>query len=186
MASKSLIKGGQILLSEPFMMDPHFKRSVIFLCEHDKEGSLGFILNKGIDVRLNELLPEFPIFDAEVFYGGPVQTDTLNYIHNVGHLFDDSYPIGKGIWMGGDFLKLQALVENQLIEPHNIRFFVGYSGWSGGQLEEELEDGSWVTAPLDLNYVFNSKPDKLWSKIMYNKGDLFEIISGMPDFISLN
>ena len=66
------------------MQDPYFSRAVILLCEHHDEGSIGFILNKKTEMKVNELLTAFPEFEAEIFYGGPVQTDTLHYVHNVG------------------------------------------------------------------------------------------------------
>jgi len=186
MAAKSLIKSGQILLAEPFMQDPYFRRAVVLLCEHHEEGSLGFILNKSIDMGVNDLMSEFPRFDAEVFYGGPVQTDTLHYVHNLGDLLDESVKVADGVWWGGDFDKLKFLITNGLAEPANIRFFVGYSGWSGGQLGEEMEYESWVAAPMDANYVFKTQPARLWSQVMYNKGDIYEIIADMPEMMSWN
>lgn len=186
MAAKSLIKSGQILLAEPFMQDPYFRRAVVLLCEHHEEGSLGFILNKSIDMGVNDLMSEFPRFDAEVFYGGPVQTDTLHYVHNLGEVLEESVKVSDGVWWGGDFDKLKVLITNGLVEPANIRFFVGYSGWSSGQLGEELEYGSWVAAPMDANYVFKTQPTRLWSQAMYNKGDIYEIIADMPEMISWN
>ncbi|HNM27718.1 MAG TPA: YqgE/AlgH family protein, partial [Saprospiraceae bacterium] len=151
MAAQEEVKSGQVLLAEPFMQDPYFRRSVVLLCEHHDEGSIGFILNKSIDMPLNDLMSEFPKFDAEVFYGGPVQTDTLHYVHNIGELLDDSVKVADGVWWGGDFDKLKFLITSGLIEPPNIRFFVGYSGWSSGQLSEELGYGSWVQADMDAN-----------------------------------
>lgn len=186
MAAKPIVKSGQILLAEPFMLDPYFKRAVVLLCEHHDQGSIGFILNKSIDMKVNDLMSEFPTFDAEVFYGGPVQTDTLHYVHNVGELLEESVKVSEGVWWGGDFDKLKFLISTELIQPENIRFFVGYSGWSGGQLGEELEIGSWVGADMDANYVFKTKPAKLWSQAMYNKGDLYEIISDLPEQQSWN
>jgi putative transcriptional regulator len=186
MAAKSLIKNGQVLLAEPFMQDPYFRRAVVLLCEHNDDGSFGFILNKSIDATVNDLVGDFPVFNAEVYYGGPVQTDTLMYVHNVGELLEESVKVADGVWWGGDFDKLKFLITSGLIEPRNIRFFVGYSGWTSGQLDEEMEYGSWVTAPMDANYIFNSKPGHLWSQVMYNKGDLYEIIADMPDMVSWN
>lgn len=168
------------------MQDPYFRRAVVLLCEHHDEGSVGFILNKSIDMSVNELVSDFPPFNAEVYYGGPVQTDTLHYVHNVGDLLDDSIRVAEGVWWGGDFEKLKILITNGLIEPKNVRFFVGYSGWSGGQLVEEMDYGSWVMAPMDANYIFRSKANQLWSQVMYNKGDLYEIIADMPDVVSWN
>lgn len=184
--AKILVKSGQILLSEPFMLDPYFRRAVVLLCEHHEQGSLGFILNKSIDVNVNDLISDFPSFEAEVFYGGPVQTDTLHYIHNVGDLLDDSMQVSKGVWWGGDFDKLKVLIASELVKPHNIRFFVGYSGWSSGQLGEEMEGGSWMTAPMDANYIFKTKPQDMWSKVMYNKGNRYEVLADMPEHVCWN
>lgn len=186
MAAKSLIKSGQVLLAEPFMLDPYFRRSVVLLCEHHDQGSVGFILNKTIDMQVNDLMSEFPAFAGDVFYGGPVQTDTLHYIHNVGDLLEDSVLVADGVWWGGDFESLKFLIQSELILPSNIRFFVGYSGWTGGQLDDEMEIGSWVTANMDANYLFKSQPAQLWRQIMYDKGDRYEVISEMPEQLSWN
>ncbi|MEQ1744992.1 MAG: YqgE/AlgH family protein [Saprospiraceae bacterium] len=186
MATNTLLKSGQILIAEPFMLDPYFRRSVILVCEHHDQGTIGFILNKSIDMNLNDLVNDFPSFDTEVFYGGPVQTDTLHYVHNLGDLLDESIKISDGVWWGGDFDKLKFLITRQMVQPDNIRFFVGYSGWSSGQLKEELEYGSWVTGNMDANYIFKFKPHRLWRHAMYNKGDVYEIISDMPDQLSWN
>lgn len=186
MAAQEEVKSGQILLSEPFMQDPYFRRSVVLLCEHHDEGSIGFILNKSIDMPLNDLMSEFPKFEAEVFYGGPVQTDTLHYVHNIGDLLDDSVKVADGVWWGGDFEKLKFLITSGLIEPNNIRFFVGYSGWSSGQLADELGYRSWVQADMDANYIFKIQPDQLWSRVMYNKGNLYEVIADLPEHMSWN
>ena len=174
------------MLAEPFMQDPYFRRSVVLLCEHHEEGSIGFILNKSIDMSLNDLMSEFPNFEAEVFYGGPVQTDTLHYVHNIGELLEESVKIADGVWWGGDFEKLKFLISSKLIEPNNIRFFVGYSGWSSGQLKDELKYGSWMQADMDANYIFKIKPNDLWSRVMYNKGNLYEVIADLPENMSWN
>lgn len=168
------------------MLDPYFRRAVVLLCEHHDQGSIGFILNKSIDMGINELMSEFPKFDSEVFYGGPVQTDTLHYVHNVGNLLEDSVPIADGVWWGGDFEKLKFLISSDLVQPGNIRFFVGYSGWTSGQLNNELEYGSWLSATMEANYVFKEKPTRLWSQVMYSKGNTYEIIADMPDQLSWN
>src|SRR5690606_33036284 len=117
------------------MLDNNFKRSAVLVCDYVKaEGTVGFILNKPLDMRVDDLVADFPEFDAEVFFGGPVQTDTIHYLHNVGELLDESTKIVDGVYWGGDFDKLKFLISQGLIEPKNIRFFVGYSGWSEGQL----------------------------------------------------
>jgi putative transcriptional regulator len=180
-SSSSLVKSGQVLLAEPFMADPYFRRSVILLCEHWEHGSLGFILNKPLDMKVSDLVSSMPDVNYEVYYGGPVHTDTLHYLHNLGDILQDSIKVADGIWMGGDFEQLKALIANGLVEAQDIRFFIGYSGWTGGQLEDEMEIRSWVLADMNPNYLFTSRHKELWSHVMYNKGDVFEIISDIPD-----
>ena len=125
---------GKVLLAEPFMRDSNFKRAVVLMCENNEEGSLGFVLNKPLeDTKIDRLVPEFPEFDANVYFGGPVQTDTIHYVHNVGELLDDSVKITEGVYWGGDFEKLKFLISSGLVKPHNIRFFIGYTGWSSGR-----------------------------------------------------
>ena len=118
------VKNGQILLAEPFMADPHFRRSAILLCEHGDEGSVGFIMNKPLDMRIDELVDPFQGF--ELFKGD---------------LIEGSRKVTDGIYWGGDFEQLKALINSELIQPHDIRFFVGYSGWSERQLDDEMEIG---------------------------------------------
>ncbi len=177
---------GDVLLAQPFMADPNFKRSAVLLCEHNDEGSLGFIMNKPLDMCIDELIADFPDFDSDVFFGGPVQTDTIHYIHNVGDLLENSLQIAEGVYWGGDFDKLKFLIDSELILPANIRFFVGYSGWSDGQLDDEMVYGSWITAYMHANYIFKSKPERLWQQVMRHKGNTYSVIAQMPDFISWN
>lgn len=180
------ITRGKVLLAEPFMLDSNFKRSVVLMCEHEENGSLGFILNKSLNMKINELISDFPEIECTVYYGGPVQTDTIHYIHNMGHLLDDSQEIMPGIFWGGSFEKLKSLIVNGLITRRDIRFFVGYSGWSKFQLKEEMEMGSWVLANMDLNYLFQERDDDLWTEVMDHKGDLYSVIAQMPDQMSWN
>ncbi len=178
---------GKLLVSEPFMMDGNFKRSAVLLCEHTQdEGTVGFILNKPIDMKIEELVGDFPEIESQVYYGGPVANDTLHYVHNVGEILDNSVEVSKGIYWGGDFEKLKFLIKSGLVSPDNIRFFLGYSGWSVGQLEAEMEIGSWVIANMDPNYIFKLSPKKLWEEILKNMGSVYSVISQVPDSNNLN
>ncbi len=179
-------KPGKLIIAEPFMIDPYFKRSVVLLSDHNEEGSLGFILNKKLDARLNDVLPDFPEFSAPLFYGGPVQTDSIHYIHNVGELLDGSTRLSSGVYLGGDWKQLNFLVESKLIEPKHIRFFVGYSGWETAQLKDEFATGSWIVADMHANYIFNAQPNTLWRTVLQHKGDAYSIIADMQDDNNLN
>ncbi len=182
------IATGKLLIAEPFMQDPNFKRSVVFITDHHEVGTVGFILNKPLRVNINSLIEDFPEFPAPVFAGGPVQQDTIHYLHTVGDVLDDSQKIADGIYWGGDFEKLRILIQQEYVSPHDIRFYVGYSGWGEGQLEEEMKEyNSWIIADGDPNYVFynNSKVD-LWQQVLQHKGDNYSVISQMPDQNYLN
>lgn len=170
------------------MEDPHFKRAVVVVCEHSRaEGTLGFIVNKPLSMRLNDLLDRFPDFDAEVFYGGPVATDTIHYLHTRGDLLPDSVRLTSGLYWGGNFETLKMLIQNQLIQPQDIRFFLGYAGWGAGQLHEEMRESSWLLAHLHANYVFKSPADEeLWSEVLRQEGNAKAIIGGLPKEITWN
>lgn len=186
MAHKSEIKTGKLIIAEPFMIEPHFRRSVVLLCNHESDGTFGYILNKMLDMSLNDIIADFPKFDAPLFYGGPVQTDSLHFLHNVGDLLIGSKRISAGVYMGGDWEQLKVLVDAKLIEPKHIRFFIGYSGWSEGQLAEEMQDGSWITEDMHANYLFNAQPHTLWRTVLQHKGDAFSVIADMADENNLN
>lgn len=178
---------GKVLIAEPFLADPNFKRSVVLICDHHPvEGSVGFILNKPLDMRVDELVADFPEFDSVVYFGGPVQTDTIHYIHNAGKLLEGSTLVAPGVYWGGDFQKLKSLIDQQVIHPGNIRFFVGYSGWTEGQLEMEMNDTSWVIAPMESSYAFRTDPGELWQKTLIKKGDVYTVIAQMPDAATMN
>lgn len=169
---------GKILVAEPFMLDIHFKRTVVLLADHHvEEGTVGFILNKKMSVKVQDVTSDFGEFDADVFYGGPVDNNSMYFIHNTGELLEDSIKIGRGVYWSGNYEKLRVLIDCKLIKPENIRFYIGYSGWSAGQLEEELKDPSWVVADLDANYIFKADPSKLWKEIMDTKGYHYSAIS---------
>ncbi|MEL7123204.1 MAG: YqgE/AlgH family protein [Bacteroidota bacterium] len=180
------IKTGKVLLAEPFMLDPNFKRSAVLLCEHSEEGSVGFIMNKPIKMRIDELMDGFPEFESEVLFGGPVQTDTIHYVHTVGELLDNSIHVMNNIYWGGDFDKLKFLISSKLIQPKDIRFFVGYSGWSEGQLVDEIKSGSWILADMDTNYLFQDYSKEMWQKVLEDKGNAYSVIAHMPEIASWN
>jgi putative transcriptional regulator len=180
------VKTGKLMVAEPFMLDPHFKRSVVLLTEHSPEGSVGFIINKMLDMQLSDIITEFPEFKAPLFYGGPVQTDSIHYLHNVGELLEGSTRLSSGVYWGGDWDQLKFLIESKLIEPKHIRFFVGYSGWGESQLKEEMKDGSWIVSEMHANYLFNAQPNTLWRTILQHKGNAYSIIADMQDENILN
>lgn len=177
---------GTVLLAEPYMLDPNFKRTAVLLCEHGKGGSIGFVMNRPLAMQVDELVEDFPEFSAQVCWGGPVQTDTLHYLHNVRDLLEDSVQVADGVYWGGDFQQLKLLISQQLIQPKDIRFFLGYAGWGEGQLQDEMQHGSWITTEMFPNYLFSILPEKLWRRAMKEKGNAYEVLAYLPEEISWN
>lgn len=177
---------GSLLVSEPFLIDSFFKRSVVLLSEHDEKGTLGFILNKPTDVTLNEAVEDFPPFDAPLYFGGPVETDTLFYIHTAGHLLEGSKEIMKGIFWGGDFNQVRLLIGAGRIRPHQIRFYAGYSGWEPAQLDHELKEKSWLVFNGNKTFTFADDPRSLWSEVLRSMGNEYAILANFPEDPNLN
>lgn len=187
MRSAKKIKSGDLLLAEPFALEPYFRRSVVLLCEHNKEeGTLGFILNKSVKMQVAELVNDFPDFKSEVYYGGPVRTDTLHYMHTIGARLKDSVHITNGIFWGGDFEQLKLMLDAGQVKPDDIRFFVGYAGWEVNQLNEEMKKGSWIIENAKRSYVFKENYDNLWAEVLHDKGNVHSVISQVSDFVALN
>ncbi len=120
--TKLLPQKGRILLSEPHLPDPNFERSIVLLCEHNEEGSLGFIINKPASSNLSDLLGDAVSFDFPVFIGGPVEQNTLHFVHKHGELAGAT-EVCDGVFWGGDFEKLIFLLETKQLLADDIKFF---------------------------------------------------------------
>ncbi len=177
---------GKFLVSEPFLEDPNFKRSVILLSEHNDEGTVGFILNKPVDAMINDAITDFPPFDSNIYFGGPVQTDTLHYIHVIGEKLPESKKIMNGIYWGGDFDILKLMIEAGQVKPSDIRFYVGYSGWGSAQLAKEIKEQSWILAPGNKQFTFSGNYKSLWRDVLKSMGKEYSILSNFPEDPSLN
>ncbi|MCB9196482.1 MAG: YqgE/AlgH family protein [Flavobacteriales bacterium] len=177
---------GKFLISEPFMSDDFFKRSVVFLCEHNAEGSFGFVMNNILSVGIGELLDDLSNCDFEVGFGGPVNSSNLYYLHTIGEKLDQSYEVIDGIFTGGDFDQLKTLINTGLVKTEEIKFFLGYSGWSAGQLDKEIEENSWIVADFDSMKVFKNTDKSLWKNLLDEMGGKFKMIANFPEDPSLN
>jgi putative transcriptional regulator len=177
---------GRILVSEPFLLDSYFKRSVILLGEHSPEGTVGFILNKPTDLNLNDALEDFPVFDAPLYFGGPVQTDTIHFLHTLGEKLEGSKKIVPGIWWGGNLETLKLMIETSQLKPDDVRFFAGYSGWEPNQLEDELKGRTWLISNCKKDFAFTEHPEELWGQVLRTMGSQYAILANFPEDPSLN
>jgi putative transcriptional regulator len=177
---------GRLLISEPFLPDPNFERTIVLLCEHNEEGSFGFVLNKPAIVKVSEVMDDLKNFDHPIFIGGPVQQDTLHFIHRNTEI-EGGAEVRSGIFWGGNFENVLFLSDSAQLEPNQIRFFLGYSGWSAGQLEEELEQNSWIVCDfVSEELMFETEPASMWRKALGNMGGRFSVYANYPVDPNLN
>lgn len=177
---------GLLFISDPFLKDPNFARTVVLICEHQFEGSLGFVLNKPYTQPLEEFIADLDGFEFPLYYGGPVQIDTVQFLHCRPDLIEDSLEIYDGIYWGGDFDVALDLIKTKQITETDIRFFIGYSGWSEGQLAEELSAKSWITRNSTKKLVFKKQADLIWKEALKDLGGEYSQMVNYPVDPQLN
>ena len=176
---------GRLLVAEPSILnDKSFNRSVVLLTEHNKTGSIGFIMNKPMKYKISDLVPDidcsFPIYN-----GGPVSQENLYFIHSVPQLIPDSVKIAEGIYWGGDFDSVSKLLVSRKINTKDIRFFLGYAGWEANQLAEELTEDSWKVMENSYPNILTTN-DSLWKNKLMELGGEYQIWANAPKNPSLN
>jgi putative transcriptional regulator len=185
-SEKSRFLQGQLLLDGGELAGSFFARTVVLICQHDAEGAFGLVLNRITDKKFSEVITaEVPesLKEDLIYIGGPVQPAAMSYLHsdaflpganvlpglNLGHSLDELVELGAGY-----------------SATRKLKTFAGYAGWSPGQLEGEMKRNSWLTHPATLDLVFDPEPEKLWHKIMRDKGWKQRLIAEMPDDPALN
>ena len=182
-----LPKKGDLLISEPFLPDPNFERTVVLICEHNEQGSFGFILNKPSVLKLPDVLEEVEDFDTLIHVGGPVQQDTLHFIHRIGDQLEGGEEVGKGLYWGGNFEQLKVMISQQQVNEKDVLFFLGYSGWGEGQLMDEIKEKSWIVhKSVSPAQVFDKDPKYLWREILKEMGGKYKMFSNYPTDPRLN
>jgi putative transcriptional regulator len=178
---------GKVLLAEPFMADLHFGRKAILLCEHNEEGSFGFVLNNFIEVGLNELLDDLPAVECRLSLGGPVKNSNLYYLHTIKGA-PDAITVKPGLFMGGDFDWVRSLLDAGAKLEGKLRFFIGYAGWTPGQLEDEIKSRSWFVTNADVDTIMSteSEDETLWKSLITEMGEGFDHIANAPVDPSMN
>ncbi len=175
------INPGTILIADPFLKDVNFVRSVIFMCEHNAEdGSLGFVINHKLNKTLGELVPDMDGCTFPVYYGGPVQMNTVHFLHRCPNLFPDGIEVTDGIFWGADFAHASELIKEHKIKEHQIRFYIGYSGWGIEQLAEEIKEKTWLLTHGNKKLVFHNATELIWRDAIKQLGTAYEEIIHYP------
>lgn len=177
---------GRLLLSEPLMGDFYFGRAVVLLAEHNEEGSFGLVLNKPVRDKFNEVVKGFPDFDGHLYLGGPVETSSLFFVHTIGDIIEGSIEIGSGIYWGGNIEVVKEMMLLNSISKNDIRFSVGYSGWSPDQLQDEIRRNSWVVSTGLNKDILKINPKNMWKQLLSPLGDKYRYWPNFPSDPGLN
>ena len=177
---------GRLLISDPFLPDPYFKRSVVLLVDHNDQGSLGFILNKALEISLNDTELKVNGAHFTMHFGGPVQSTDLFYLHSRGAEIEGSTEVKDGLFWGGDFGVIQSRIQDGTLTEDDIKFFVGYSGWESEQLENEIKEDSWLVHETDLTDLIKTDNENLWKKCLEELDSDVSILSTFPEDPNMN
>ena len=182
---KPQLNKGKLLLSQPLISDEFFHNSVVFISEYSDDGIVGFIVNKPLNFEIFDLIDGFPEFDTTIYYGGPVETENLYFIHRVPEKITGSVHITKDLYWGGSFEQVKTLIQNGDLKPDDIRFFLGYSGWGKEQLDQEISSESWLVDETDES-LFDWDIEGLWKDRLKIHGKEFQLWDNAPKDIRLN
>ncbi len=175
-----MVNKGSLLISEPYLGDPNFERSVILICENNESGTVGFMLNRPSILTLDSVLFDIKSYKELLYVGGPVSQDSLHFIYRNKQKVEDSIEILENLYWGGNFEQLKELINEGEINPEDFRFFLGYSGWGEGQLQEELDKNSWIVSNATVGEIFETKSDELWRFLLKNMGGKYKMYSNYP------
>ena len=177
-----VMKPGDFLIATPSIIgDIDFQRSCVLIVDIKESGSVGFIVNKKLEHTLSDVMENISI-PLPLFYGGPVEQDNLFFTHTLGDLIPNSIKINNNLFWSGNLETVLELLKSGKLDNNKIRFFLGYSGWSKGQLESEFEDNSWVISNIvNSNDWMEQNTEEFWKNEMRALGGKYLIWSNAPD-----
>ena len=180
---KNEVDIGTILISKPFMEDKRFEKTIILIVEVSSEGTVGFIINKETTQHVDIIIEDCPKLNINVKYGGPVSTDNVFYIHQNSDLKTSSQEVKAGIFWGGELDDVIKRHQSGTLSIDEISFFLGYTGWEKNQLEEEIQEGSWIISNMHLTQI-NKNLD--WSQLLIDVNKEYEVWAKAPSNFHLN
>lgn len=185
MSRKLRVESGTLLAAWPDLMDPNFMHSVVVVCQHSSEGAYGLVTNRRTEFVVRDLLPDHAVLgscELPVHLGGPVEQQTLQFLHDVPSAIPGGLCLDGELWLGGELDALGRFAAKDLARAsRSVRLFVGYSGWGAGQLEQELGRGSWLPAPPSRRFIFEGDGEALWREVVRSVEGVGELGDLPPD-----
>jgi len=171
------------LIAMPGLRDPNFSRTVTYICEHTDRGAMGIVINRPLDIRLGEVLSQLDIeaddprvLGTTVYLGGPVQPDRGFVLHSAEERFESTLSVTLDISITTSRDILEAIASGR--GPEQSLIALGYAGWAGGQLEEEMSANSWLSGPADEHILFRLPDDARWLAAAQLLGVDLNLLSG--------
>jgi putative transcriptional regulator len=175
---------GRLLVAQPFLFEPVFARTVILICEHTETGTLGYILNHPLPASTVDLFPQIQHPVRPIFHGGPVGEDQIQILHGCAELGGE--PVAEGIFLGASLSDVESGIGIGTVDADRVRLFLGYSGWSEGQLEREIKEHAWYVVEADENLIFGCPPTSMWKTVVRSLGRGFAFFNNVPVDPQLN
>ena len=174
---------GSLLIANPVLPDPNFSRTVILLCNHNDQGSFGLVINRSTQLKAPDLFSSIDIlksYNAKIYMGGPVSQSMVFYLYRSAKDVIDLDKICSGVYLGSNLETLESLYLDIENPEENIRFYLGYSGWSDGQLDGEMEQNSWLVQDANEQFVFLDSENLIWPKAVNSLGEKYQYLTKAP------
>ena len=174
---------GSLLIANPVLPDPNFSRTVILLCNHNDQGSFGLVINRSTQLKAPDLFSDIDIlrsYNAKIYMGGPVSQSMVFYLYRSAKDVIDLDKICSGVYLGSNLETLESLYLDIENPEENIRFYLGYSGWSDGQLDGEMEQNSWLVQDANEQFVFLDSANLIWLKAVNSLGEKYQYLTKAP------
>ena len=174
---------GSLLIANPVLPDPNFSRTVILLCNHDEQGSFGLVINRSAQLKAPDLFSSIDIlksYNEKIYIGGPVSQAMVFYLYRSTKGIDGLDEVCPGVYFGSSLETLELLYLDIANPKENIRFYLGYSGWSSSQLDGEMEQNSWLIQSADERFIFLESEDLIWPQAVNSLGEKYQYLTKAP------
>ena len=174
---------GSLLIANPVLPDPNFSRTVILLCDHDEQGSFGLVINQSTQLKAPDLFLNINIlksYNEKIYLGGPVSQSMVFFLCRSPSAAGKLDEICSGVYLGSNLETLESLYSSLENPEQDIRFYIGYSGWSGGQLAEEMEQNSWLVQRANEQFIFLDSENLIWPKAVNSLGKKYQYLTKAP------